>query len=427
MPNSSFEGGNLLYTLQSPFVIVDNAANAHTGSWELQANLNRTYHNGYQVFPCWKNTKYTSSIWYKGTGSVTFEILDRDWKTVLASEVLTADRAWKKAVVHWNSRSSTSTMIMLSDNVGTGAMYFDDVSTGLTDMQPISFDADDPARSNPQFHLVFRDEFNSPRTIDLNNTGAAGYNWYLQSFFDPKYNAKPSMFSVSDGDITFLDCGNNWGEVLDSAHPFNNSHGFIGTVFSGGKGLYTEARIAFATQKNVGGWWSTSMKGETKVHNVMAGNPGHKEAIENDFMEYDQVHWGWPPNEWGSTIHDWCDSNLANYNTMVACPVDTDFTKYHTYGMLWVPASAENGWHGYHQVYFDGQPQQAICWIGNQTYAAGVFPETSESMGSYLFSEMDNEQFMLILGGPQGGKPSMKVDYVRVYAVSNSSVTVVRP
>jgi hypothetical protein len=159
----------------------------------------------------------------------------------------------------------------------------------------------------------------------------------------------------------------------------------------------------------------------------MTGNPGHKEAIENDFMEYDQVHWGLPRNVWGSTIHDWCDADLAHFNTLVDCPVGTDFTKYHTFGMLWVPASATNGWHGYHQAYFDGQPQQAICWIGNQTYKAGVFPETFESMGSYLFSEMDHEQFMLILGGPKGGEPNMKVDYVRIYAVDKSSMTVVKP
>jgi hypothetical protein len=169
------------------------------------------------------------------------------------------------------------------------------------------------------------------------------------------------------------------------------------------------------------------MKGETKLNQAMPGNPGHIEYIENDFMEYDP-RWKEPANDWNSTVHDWCDANLANaVNAPVPTPVGTDFTQYHTYGMLWVPASAANGWNGYRQAYFDGMPEQAVCWKGNQTYTAGVFPETNASMGSYLYSEMDHDQFQLILGGPKGGKPYMNVDYVRVYAVDKSSMTVVQP
>jgi hypothetical protein len=75
--------------------------------------------------------------------------------------------------------------------------------------------------------------------------------------------------------------------------------------------------------------------------------------------------------------------NTGNFNAVVYPPAGTDYTQWHTYGQLWIPATADNGWHGYRQVYFDGVPQQAICWIGNQT------SETSQPSGSYLFSMCD--------------------------------------
>jgi hypothetical protein len=253
----------------------------------------------------------------------------------------------------------------------------------------------------------------------------------MKSFFASQYDAYAGMFSVSNGVLTFKDAGNPWSEVLDTAHPANNKYGYIGTVFSGGRGVYAEARIAALNIGSIGktGWpsfWSGDMKGETKRGDAMPGWPNEIENIENDYMEYNP-NWGNPGN-WYSTMHDWGSDgqNVANTNSVITPAVGTDYTKYHTYGMLWVPASAENGWNGYRQAYFDGVPQQAVCWTGSQTYKAGIFPGTAESMGSYLFSLTDQDKFQLILGSSQGGIPTMNVDYVRVYAVDASSMTVVK-
>ncbi len=95
----------------------------------------------------------------------------------------------------------------------------------------------------------------------------------------------------------------------------------------------------------------------------------------------------------------------------------TDYSQWHTYGRLWLPATAENGWHGYRQVYFDGVPQQAICWIGNQ------ISETPQPSGSYLFGMCDGTPKSpplwrnVMIGGQMGGTPNTAIDYVRVYAV----------
>src|SRR6516162_7640574 len=151
----------------------------------------------------------------------------------------------------------------------------------------------------------------------------------------------------------------------------------------------------------------------------MPGWPGKWETIENDIMEYNPScgH----PRQFDSTIHDWSSGsesgNIGNFNSVVYTPAGTDYTQWHTYGQLWIPASAENRWHGYRQVYFDGVPQQAICWIGNQ------ISETSQPSGSYLFSMCDGTPKSpalwrnLMLGGAMSGTPNTFFDYVRVYAI----------
>jgi hypothetical protein len=155
----------------------------------------------------------------------------------------------------------------------------------------------------------------------------------------------------------------------------------------------------------------------------MPGNPLDYESIEDDFMEFNPT-WG-TGTGYSSTIHDFSGTiasgpsyNLTNSNTTLPVTSGTDFTQWHTYGLLWVPASAANGWIGYRQAFFDGVAQAAVCWQGNQV---GTFPPS----GSYVFSLKDQDQFEIIFGGCATGTACMQIDYVHVYAVNPSSVTVV--
>jgi hypothetical protein len=164
----------------------------------------------------------------------------------------------------------------------------------------------------------------------------------------------------------------------------------------------------------------------TGLNNQMPGNSGRTEAIEDDILEFNPT-WGSGIYGYISTEHDWCDANLAN-STSVYPPAGTDLSQYHTYGMLWVPASSSNSWYGYREAFFDGVPQGAICWKGNQNYTAGVFPQTANLMGSYLFSLQDQDLYDLILGNAENGTSgvqTMNVDYVHVYAVIQSSKVVI--
>ena len=239
------------------------------------------------------------------------------------------------------------------------------------------------------------------------------------------------MYEIDpNGGLLVKDCPNRWGSTIHTTEPDSaNGKGFHGTVFSIGSGVYFESKIAMMNPKKIwnNAWpafWSTDMKLDTGMHKEMAGNPGKYEYIEDDFMEYNPV---WRNGcAYNSTVHDWhgitggtgATLDVNNGNAVVPCPVGTDFTQPHTYGVLWVPATAKNGWIGYREAFFDGVPEGAVCYRGNQ---AGTYPPS----GSYAFSLKDHDQFEVILGASHGGTPTMKVDYVHVYAVDPSSVTVV--
>ena len=326
-----------------------------------------------------------------------------------------------------------------------GTIHIDDFYTGLKDGRTIAFvapPANDPTpHAPPGFSLIFDDEFNDSNTIDVKNTQKDGYRWYVKGMWFP--NTSPSMYEVlpayqgASGVLAIKDApvAMSWNfatTLFDDAAR----EGYRGTVFLPGKGIYYEARIACADLGHIGkngwaGFWSGTMPIPSRPRNgnpppwsmsvdnmPMPGWPGKWETIENDIMEYNPS-WG-HPRQFDSTIHDWSSGAEGQHRQLqlvVYPPAGTDYTQWHTYGLLWISASAENGWHGYRQVYFDGVPQQAICWIGNQV------SETSQPSGSYLFSMCDGTPKSpplwrnLMIGGAMGGTPNTFFDYVRVYAI----------
>lgn len=274
--------------------------------------------------------------------------------------------------------------------------------------------------------VIFDDEFSSSSTIDQNGSAAPGFNWYPQMFYGFGTNP-PSDWSLQSGVLSINGANDNWNDTLHTAHPAKNPLGWAGTCFAGGGGIYFEASIAMNNIANIGGpgngwpaFWLSSIKQLTTLNTGMLGNPGVDEFLEDDIMEYNPTWFGGDTNEYQYTIHDWI-SDLADGQFA------TGFTEaetinpgdYHAYGMLYVPASASNGWLGYAQAYLDGLPGDKVTWTGNQTYS-GVLPPTALSiaLNGYLFSEMDRDQFMLILGSSTQGTPTMSVHYVRVYAIN---------
>jgi hypothetical protein len=134
--NSSFEGGIAGWNSTSPFIAVNSAANAHTGSWELQAVLTSSpaYQRCYQNLSVWANTAYVSTIWIKGSGSLQFGVLNTTNYATISSVTITATSTWQPVTLNWNSGSYTGVAVYLYDTI-TGnkgnTVSLDDCQTGL--------------------------------------------------------------------------------------------------------------------------------------------------------------------------------------------------------------------------------------------------------------------------------------------------------
>ena len=439
MGNGSFEGGTLGFwgADADPYSVVNDPANAHSGSWVVKAGF-KGWDTSFwlrEPLSLWPNTSYTCSVWCKGNGTVKLGVAG------LGSAKGRATSSWQQITLKFNTgKLDHPVNIDIGTVGGSGSLvYIDDLSLALTDVQAVAFDPNHPSAAG--FSLIFDDEFNDGRTIDVNNTQKDGYKWYVKGMWFP--STSPSMYAIlpsyrgANGVLEISDApvSMSWNfstTFFDDSAP----EGYRGTVFLPGKGIYYEARIACADLAHIGkngwaGFWSGTMPVSSRPRNMnpppwgmsvenmpMPGWPGKWETIENDIMEYNPS-WG-HPRQFDSTLHDWSSAksgNIGNFNSLVCTPAGTDYTQWHTYGQLWIPATTENGWHGYRQAYFDGRPYQAMCWIGNQ------ISETSQPRGSYLFSMCDGTPKSpplwrnLMLGGAMGGTPNTFFDYVRVYAV----------
>ncbi len=119
-----------------------------------------------------------------------------------------------------------------------------------------AFDPTNPGASG--YVLVFDDEFNSIATIDVNDTKAPGYNWYVWNSWTQ--TATPaSNFSVSGGVLTLtcsLSSTNCTAMMYTSIRSTSANLNGVGTNFAGG--WYAEASIAFDhTLVNTSDGWPT--------------------------------------------------------------------------------------------------------------------------------------------------------------------------
>ena len=246
------------------------------------------------------------------------------------------------------------------------------------------------------YSLVFDDEFNSISTIDVNNTGAPGYNWYASSFVAGP--TSPGNIQVANGALTLVQSNNNFSYGIGTAGPANNADGFVGQAFGGG--AYYEARIKFnpanvnPATTNWPSFWADSL--ELWVNNSLHSahwpgqsptgtgpTSGYNHFVEDDFFEYDLG----TTTAYNGALHDWyaqigqcgggwyCDINNnpaggnggpSGFTTGTpSVPGGTDWTQYHTLGSLWVAGNASNGNHGYIQRYFDGVANtDTVTWTG---------------------------------------------------------------
>jgi hypothetical protein len=252
--------------------------------------------------------------------------------------------------------------------------------------------------------LTFFDEFRSLSTVDLDDTRASCFNWYVHNAWpnstaangSPWPKAAPTLrgdLSISKSGLTIGTDRSGFGEGVATAVASGN--GFMGTKFSGG--FYAEASFSFDPtlvdgQHSWPAFWAEPI--EFLVY-------GANRWVELDFIEQrptpgspttlESVMW---MAQWQVTSKMGKATGIPNF---VAHLGSVDFTKQHKYGTLWVPSSLNNGT-GLVQRYFDGQrlPDLDISYRFDGT-----------------FSVLDSQHMIIFLGA--GPNWPINVRYVKVW------------
>jgi len=270
-------------------------------------------------------------------------------------------------------------------------------------------------------------------TVDMKDSRRRGFKWYLWDLFNRQADHAAVRLNA-DGSVTLLgDTTGATGELV-TAVQYRGTNSFVGTSFSGG--AYIEAELKFdprsvsaATVQAWPAFWALPLEGNIiPKANEWKGQPsGYVHTVETDFFEAIRDPAGMPPNSYGGSMHDWygvynkscghglCQVAMPYHDGMRIVPVGTDFTQYHRFGFLWVPATVQTA--GYAKFYFDGrQVGKTQQW---RLFEDQPPPPTGQP---WAFGVLDRQHMFLILG--TGVTQPMTVRSVNVWQAHTASNSV---
>lgn len=288
------------------------------------------------------------------------------------------------------------------------------------------------------------DHFDSPGTVDTNNTQVSGYNWYVQSYFagstfanpaPPWMALTPSDLDISNSILTIKTDISGFAEGLIStvdnnvpfasrAHPLPGDadgpyysvdpDAFKGWAFKNGAYIDFAIRfdpVPFETQ--ISPWisvWSTS-QAFFSGNDQQGISPSNRLYTELDFFE--AMLWVAPQPGGTLAVNDWHNFRpaqgsaffITNSNDRISIP-GVDWTQWNVLGTFWCPASDNSGT-GFVHRYFNGVllPGATVTW----------------SPGD-IFSSLDTQTMAMILGS--GVNHPLQVDWVRVTQKSFADLVV---
>jgi hypothetical protein len=260
-------------------------------------------------------------------------------------------------------------------------------------------------------------------------------------FYPPSFLGQSEPASASqqnaDGTITLPGrAGDTTNGQVASATSARNMAGFVGIAFGGGG--YFEATLKFdgwqgaATDPNSTsmGWpsfWSLSLEHllGSDADQWPGQVSGYQHFGEIDFLEYNLASAQKTDEVYSGSIHDfyglpnvtcapamYCEVQNTYASKILNVPANTDFSAYHNYGMIWVPATDSGD--GYVQWYFDDEPiGQPVTWAQFSQQSPNL---TSVDMD---FGIIDLQHFVVILG--TGVRYPMTVSAVSVWQKSSAS------
>ncbi|WP_145984418.1 hypothetical protein [Bradyrhizobium nitroreducens] len=206
---------------------------------------------------------------------------------------------------------------------------------------------------------------------------------------------------------------------------------FAGVAFGGG--AYFEAEISFDPERvNLRegvwpAWWSLTLESILEVPETFwrGQPPGYFNTIEVDFFEYDlQGSRLRTRNQYGAGIHHWygtrgmcpktplCGHGSPYASGIQTGPSDIDWMKFHKFGALWIPATADRP--GSMTFFLDGkQSNQSITWT---MFKDEPPPPTSKT--PWAFGPLDSLHLILVLSS--GKSSPIRVRSVEVWQTDDS-------
>ncbi len=326
--------------------------------------------------------------------------------------------AWGPAV----ARSASARLLRAFMHAGTLLVLL------LMSLRAFAADADLPDVPAPAAaaHYVVR-TFSSSNfraaEVDVENSGKRGFSWYPFLFFG-SHPRLESLVLNRDGSITLLGDTTGPNGELATARVIAGPDKFVGKAFGGG--AYFVATFRFDPRdvlrtdfRGWPAWWSMAVEHMARLDTRQwPGQPdGYEHFIEADFFEYDLKDYvkGGSLNYFGGALRDWFGYEeklepvpLWSRLFVREVPADTDFTQYHRYGFLWVPATAEHV--GYGEYYFDDQK------IGARLEWEWRKDEIPPPRAPSFFNIIDRDHLVLILG--TGPDQPMTVKSVNVWQAS---------
>ncbi len=384
----------------------------------------------------------TNQVTLSGTAEANSKLIIYDGDVQLGSTTVASNGSWTytSGALSNGAQKFTLTATDAAGNVSVASQ-----SVSLTIGAPTTDSSiKAPAQAAVQSfgHLVFDDEFNSTSSIDMSNSHAAGYDWYLQNWFSTGATNANNV-TISNGALML---GGGTGQAALVSAFANSSGGYTGTVF--GNGAYMEASIKFDPSAGGSAWswpafWGLSIEhiidpGATGVSQAAGQAAGYSHYAEVDIMEYMN---GLSTGQYLGTIHDWSGTysttdgwqiNIANYGNSFINVGSVDWSAYHSYGLSWVPQSGNTPGHA--TWYFDGQAMSSVYWLAPTTTTAaaalagsdsGSLTPSASASATSTYSILDSQQLALSLQTDSSWP--MYVDWVRVWQSDSSSVKLIAP
>ncbi len=249
------------------------------------------------------------------------------------------------------------------------------------------------AKERGMTRLVFEDDFDTIDTIDVNNTGAEGFKWYV----DRPYRAtvlEPDDYTVENSVLTLCNKLPTYNYGLCSYHPKKE----IGYAFF--KGVL-EFRLRIPRPR-------ANVEGEKGVPAVWSFPPNKLtdetlDWVEPDWMEY------WGDGYWTTTVHhqkrDVKKGPLVHWisNPNHRAPVGLNDGEWHTITCLWDDGVLES--------YLDGELCVRITYGPKELEPTPYLHDCALSDDSY--QPLEREPQALILGGSACNP--LEIDWIRVW------------